>query len=271
MPVPRPRHDRIHRSLRWGRLAELELLDTRQYRDPEVPANTRFADLIDAQDTSIPPGDQMFAPGRTTLGERQKRWLKRRLRRAGTTWRLVGSSYDMAPWKIIDRDTPELRAANPDLQRNGGIYVSNEAWDDYQAERRELMDFIARHRIPNVVVCSGHTHFYKASDIMPDFDDPAAPVTAVEFVTGSLTADPDPRTIASEELLHVAETIMLQANTPYLKQIDLLHQGYTLVDVTPEEAIVEFRVLDTFDAAAEASTFARFRVVAGRPGIEVLP
>jgi hypothetical protein len=92
----------------------------------------------------------------------------------------------------------------------------------------------------------------------------------MEFVTGSLTADPDPRTIAPEDLLHAAEAIMLQANAPYLKQIDLLHQGYTVVDVTPDEALVEFRVLDTFDPDAEASTFARFRVVAGRPGIEVL-
>ena len=112
--------------------------------------------------------------------------------------------------------------------------------------------------------------FYKASDIMPDFDDATSPVTAMEFVTGSLTADPDPRTIAAEELLHVAESIMMTANTPYLKLIDLLNQGYTLVDVTPEEVIVEFRVLDTFDPNAQASTFARFRVVAGRPGIEVL-
>ena len=269
MPVPRPRDDRIYRTLRWGRLAEMVLLDTRQYRDPEVPANTRFADVIDAQDTSLPPCDQMFAPGRTTLGARQKRWVKRRLARSRATWRLVGSSYDMAPWKIVDRDTPELRAQNPNLQRNGGIYVSNEAWDDYQDERRELMTFLARRDIPNVVVCSGHTHFYKASEIMPDFDDPASPVTAVEFTTGSLTADPDPRTIAPEELLHAAEAIMLGANAPYLRQIDLLNQGYALVDVTPEETVVEFRVLDTFDPDAEASTFAKFRVVAGRPGIEV--
>ena len=270
MPVPRGRNDRTYRALRWGRLAEMLLLDTRQYRDPEVPANTRIFDLLDAQDTSLPPGEQMFAPGRTTLGAPQKRWLKRRLRRARATWRLVGSSYDMAPWKIVDRDTPELRAANPDLQRNGGIYVSNEAWDDYQAERRELMEHIARHAIPNVVVCSGHTHFYKVSDIMPDFDDPASPITAMEFVTGSLTADPDPRTIAPEDLLHAAETLMLAANAPYLRQIDLLNQGYTLVEVTPEEVRVDFRVLDTFDPNAEASTFASFRVVAGRPGIEVV-
>lgn len=270
MPVERRRDDRVYRSLKWGRLAELLLLDTRQYRDPEVPANTRFADLIDAQDTSFPPGEQMFAPGRTTLGAAQKRWLKHQLARSGATWRLVGSSYDMAPWKIVDRDTPELRRQNPDLQRNGGIYVSNEAWDDYQAERRELMEWIARRRIANVVVTSGHTHFYKASNIQPDFDDVLSPITAMEFVTGSLTADPDPRTIAPEELLHVAEQLMLTANAPYLKQIDLLNQGYATVDVTPEEAIVEFRVIDTFDADAEAHTFARFRMVAGLPGIEVL-
>ena len=270
MPVRRPRTDRTFRTLRWGRLAALHLLDTRQYRDPEVPANTRFFDLVDAQDTALPPGVDMFAPGRTTLGPKQKRWLKRSLRRSRSTWRLVGSSYDMAPWKLVDRDTPELRAQDPALQRNGGIYVSNEAWDDYQSERRELMTFIARHQIPNVVVCSGHTHFYKASDIQPDFDDLASPITAMEFVTGSLTADPDPRTIAPEEVLHLAEQLMLDANTPYLKLIDMLNQGYTLVDVTPEETIVEFRVLDTFDPDATASTFARFRVVAGRPGIEVL-
>ena len=270
MPVPRPRTDRTFRTLQWGQLAAMHLLDTRQYRDPEVPPNTRFGDLIDAQDTSLPPGEQMFAPGRTTLGAKQKRWLKTRLRRNRATWRLIGSSYDTAPWKLIDRDTPELRAEDPNLQKNGGVYVSNEAWDDYQSERRELMEFIVKHQVPNVIVSSGHTHFYKASDIQPDFDDVNSPIAAVEFNTGSLTADPDPRTIAPEELLHLAEQIMLGANTPYLKVVDLLHQGYTLVDVTPEETLVEFRGIDTFDPNAEAITFARFRVVAGQPGIEVL-
>jgi alkaline phosphatase D len=213
----------------------------------------------------------MFAPDRTTLGIRQKKWLKRTLRTSRAIWQLIGSSYDMAPWKIIDHDTPELRMQNPDLQRNGGIYVSNEAWDDYQAERRELMEFIVRHNIANVIVTSGHTHFYKASDIQPDFDDVTSPIAAMEFNTGSLTADPDPRTIAPEEALHVAEMIMMQANAPYLKHIDLLQQGYTVVDVTPEETIVDSRGIDTFNPNATAATFARFRVVAGRPGIEVLP
>lgn len=270
MPMRRGKSDRTYRSLRWGRLAEMLLLDTRQYRDPEVPANTTFAGLLDAQDTTIPPGPDMFAPGRTTLGKRQRRWVKRKLAKTPALWKILGSSYDMAPWKLEDYDTPELREADPDLQKNGGIYVSNEAWDDYQDERRKLMRHIERKKISNVLVSAGHTHFYKASNIQPDFDDENSPITAMEFVTGSLTADPPATDIAPLELLQLAETIMLGANSPYLRQIDLLNQGYAIVDITPQETIVEFRVIDTLDPEAEATTSARFRVVNGVPGIETL-
>ena len=270
MPVMRNAEDRTFRSLRWGDLAEMLLLDTRQYRDPEVPANTTFAGLLDAQDTTLPPGEDMFAPGRTTLGDQQFSWLQRRLARTQATWKIMGSSYDMAPWKLVDFDTPELRAENPDLQKNGGIYVSNEAWDDYQDERRKLMRYIAERDIDNVLVSAGHTHFYKASNIQPDFDDIDSPITAMEFVTGSLTADPLPTEIAPLELLQLAENIMLDANNPYLRHVDLLNQGYAVVDVTPKRTIVEFRVIDTLDPDAEASTYGRFMVLDGVPGIITL-
>ena len=108
------------------------------------------------------------------------------------------------------------------------------------------------------------------SNIQPDFDDLASPITAMEFVTGSLTADPLATDIATEGLLHVAENVMLSANDPYLRHVDLLNQGYAVVDVTPEETIVEFRVIDTLDPDAEATTFGRFRVADGVPGIETL-
>jgi alkaline phosphatase D len=176
----------------------------------------------------------------------------------------------MNPWKIQDLDTPALRAQNPLLPRNGGVYVSNEAWDDYQAERRDLLEYIWRQQIRNVVFTSGHTHIYLASELQPDFDDPAWPTVAFDFVTGSLTADPDPRTIAPEPLLLAAEGIMRQANDPYLRYVNLLDQGYAVVDVTPEELIVEFRVLDTFDANAVPRTAARFRVVNGGTTLETL-
>jgi len=271
MPVPRRTDDRLHRRFAWGNLADFLLLDTRSFRDPEIPPNADFLGLLDAQDSLLPPGDQMFAPGRTTLGLDQKTWLETALRRSRRAWRVIGSSYNVCPWKIIDYDTPEARAADPTLPRNAGLYVSNEAWDDYGHERRELLQYLHDRGIDNVVFNSGHTHFYLASELMPDYDDAASPVAAVDFVTGSQTADPDPRTIAPEGVLRLAETLMLEQNAPYMKNVNLLDQGYVRVELTPEECLVSFRFVDTFDPAAGARTGIRFRVVSGSGAIEVLP
>ena len=91
------------------------MIDVRSYRDPEVPANDSVLGALDLQDSRVPPGPDMFDPERTTLGARQKRWLERRLRRSRAGWRVVGNPYNINPWKFVDFDTPEARAANPDL------------------------------------------------------------------------------------------------------------------------------------------------------------
>ena len=270
MPVLNNAADRTHRRFSWGRLADFLLLDTRQYRDPEVPPNAIYAG-IEAQDNRFPPSDQMFAPGRTTLGAAQEAWLKRELLLSRAAWRMLGSSYNVCPWKRIDYDTPELRALDPTLVANAGLYVSNEAWDDYAVERRELLEWLLAQRIDNVVFNSGHTHFYLASELMPDYDDPASPVAAFDFVTGSQTADPDPRTLAGEGLLRLIEQVMLGANEPYMKEVNMVDQGYVLVDLTPEECVVSFRLVDTFDPGASARTGKRFRVRNGARTLEVLP
>jgi alkaline phosphatase D len=151
------------------------------------------------------------------------------------------------------------------------MYVSNEAWDDYAAERRELLEYLLARDIRNNVFSCGHTHFYLASELQPDFDDPASPVAAFDFTTGSQTADPDPREIAPEALLRDGETFFLLNNRPYMKWVDLVYQGFALVDVTPEECVVTFRGVDTFDPDAQAFTFAKFRVASGSRVLEVLP
>jgi alkaline phosphatase D len=163
MPVARNAQDRIHRRFAWGRLADFLMLDVRMFRDPEVPPNTQVGP-IEGQDSTRPPSDQMLAPGRTTLGAAQKRWLERELLRSRCAWRVLGSSYNVCPWKISDLDNPVARAQNPDLPRNAGVYVSNEA---YALERADVLRFLVDEGIENVVFNSGHTHFYLASELMP--------------------------------------------------------------------------------------------------------
>jgi hypothetical protein len=64
---------------------------------------------------------------------------------------------------------------------------------------------------------------------------------------------------------------MVSQNQPYMKDIDLLEQGYVRVELTPEECLVSYRYVNTFDPAAEARTGIRFRIVSGSRSIEVLP
>ena len=271
MPLRNDGSDRIYRRLTWGKLADVLLLDTRQYRDPEVPSNSRLG-FLDAQDSRIPPGEDMFEPGRTTLGAAQKAWLETELVASRAAWRMLGSSYNVTPWRLRDLDDHTgMLAGDPRLAQNAGVYVSNEAWDDYQVERRALLRYLNDRDIRNNVFTCGHTHFYLASELMPDFDDPASPTAAFDFTTGSQTADPDPRELAPEGVLHATGQFFLRENRPYMKAIDLFYQGYATVDVTPEECIVRFRGVDTFDPDAEAITFGKYRVANGSRVLEVLP
>ncbi|CAG0960192.1 alkaline phosphatase D [Myxococcaceae bacterium] len=260
MPVLKPRDERIYRTLPWGNLADVIMIDTRMYRDPAV----------DVTNTLLPGGDVVFDPSRTTLGAAQKQWLEKQLAGSRAAWRFIGSSYNVNPWKIVDYDTPEIRAANPEYQRNAGNYAPNEAWDDYQAERRELLEFLAERDLRNNVFTCGHTHYYLACELQPDFDDLASPTVAFDFTTGSQTADPDPATQGYEGLFRLIEAGFRRSNHPYMKHVNLWNQGYAVVDVTPEEALVHYRVVDTFDPNAEARTYATFRVRSGSRTLETL-
>lgn len=268
MPVLRDADDpnRLYRSLGWGSLADLFVLDVRSYRDAAV----------DAVSSLSPDGAVMMQAGRTTLGAAQKAWLEGGLRRSEAAWRLLGNGYNFNWWRLIDLDHPLLRALNPRWQHNAGVYAPNEAWDDYQAERLELLRFIDDEGVEDVVSCAGHTHLYFAGDVPDDIDSPTRRSVLTEFTTGSLTADPDPRTLfgglprgLAEALIHLGERFVISQN-PWYAYVNFLDQGYAVVDLTPEELVCEFRLLDTFDPAATARTGAAFRVRRGSATVERL-
>ena len=264
MPVVPPTGDQIYRGVTWGRLADLAMVDTRQYRDPAVEASS---------DTRTPEGAEMLAPGRTTLGATQKAWLLDRWRTTPALWKLLGSSYNLAPVRVEDLDPGPPRP--PGVKQNEGVYFPNEAWDDYAVERRELLQHLVDHEIPNVVSVSGHTHVWIASHLIPDYDDPASPLVAFDFTCGSLTADPDliqqglptpPE--ETRAYYRTLERLGMEIN-PWLTHLNFLEQGYATVELTPEEAIVEFKLIDTYDPEATPWVGARFRLLAGQVGMSV--
>jgi alkaline phosphatase D len=66
---------RLYRGFRWGRLLEVFILDTRQYRSPNAE----------------PDG-----PGKSMLGAAQRRWLVEGVSASTATWKVVVSSVPLA-------------------------------------------------------------------------------------------------------------------------------------------------------------------------------
>ena len=263
-PVVDPGERRLYRSVPWGGLADLAMIDVRSYRDP----------VTDSIVHTVPgPVDE---PTRTTLGTTQMQWLRQGLDASTATWRLIGNQYPISPWRLVNLEF--LRAFRPDMAPNAGVYASNDAWDDYRVERRDLLQFLLDSGISETVFLSGQTHVYLAAELRPD-PDAGGPTAAFDFCNGSLTADPDPRRAFLGDLprdlaldvLRLAEQWVLGQNAGYLRHINLVDQGYTVVDVTPEEMLVTVRLVDTFDPAAGAVDGARFRLRPGSQRIELLP
>ncbi|MEX0768515.1 MAG: alkaline phosphatase D family protein [Microthrixaceae bacterium] len=264
-PILDPGGFQAYRRFAWGDLVDLSMIDVRTYRDDPI------------ENIVYTSNDQAYEPGRSTLGAEQYEWFTQGLAASEAAWRVVGNPYNISPWKLINLEF--LRAFRPDLPPNAGIYAPNEAWDDYLTERRDLLQFLIDSDVTDTVFASGHTHVALVSELRADYDKPSTPVAAFDFCTGSLTADPDPRksflgdlpVAAAEEVLRAAERFVLNSNAPALRHMNLVDQGYTVVDITPEEMLVTIRNIDTTNPDAEAVDGARFRVRKGAQRIEVLP
>ena len=254
---------RSYRRFAWGGLADVSMIDVRSYRDPAL------------DDVVHTGASGMDDPGRTTLGAEQYAWLTSGLAASTASWRLIGNPYNIAPWKLVDLEF--LRLFRPDMPAEPGVYAPNEAWDDYMAERRDLLDFLIDHDISDTVFASAHTHIAISSDLRTHPS--SSRVAAHDFCAGSLTADPDPRRAylgdlpldVAEELLRAAERFVVDQNRPGMRHLNMVDQGYTVVDVTPEALTVTYRTIDTSDPDAVAADAARFRVLPGGRPMEVLP
>ena len=258
--------DRIHRSVRFGDLLELALLDTRQYRDPQpmTPDGARpvFGATLDHPNRVVHDED------RTILGPDQRRWLFDRLGAAeqdGVTWKLLGNQVMISPIRIIDLDEPYVRSMVDDLPRHAGVYINFDDWDGYQVERDLLLDHIAQEGVANVGVLTGDIHSFWQSGVRQDFDDARSPVVLQEFVCGSISSrGADFTGDLAPELARAVRTAR-----PGFRFVDLTRRGYGLVELTPEHARVEFQRVDALSRRSEPRLLARFDWPAGTQQVTV--
>ncbi len=200
----------MHRRYAFGDLAEITLLDTRQYRSPQACGD---GDVV----TDCPA---RFDPDRTILGARQRDWLLNGLTSSPSRWQILGNQVAMA---------------RSDYDPGDGEALGTDAWDGYVADRNTLLGTVARRGVDNLVVITGDRHHNYAADLRSDFSDLESPVVATEFTGTSISSGGD-----GEDMSDVGRR--LEAANPDLKFFNG-QRGYVRVELDQQLCRTDFRVL----------------------------
>ncbi|MEO3749999.1 alkaline phosphatase D family protein [Streptomyces sp. B6B3] len=224
----------LYRRLRYGRLAEFNVVDTRQYRDNQACGDGRQFDCVERLD-----------PNRTLLGAEQESWLVEGLAASEATWNVMANQIFMFQG---DSEPGELQAFGMDT------------WDGYAASRQRLFDAIQEHDVENFVVITGDAHRSVAADLKANFDDPGSATLGTEFLGTSISSSGDGSDQDQWGLTWLAEN-------PHLK-FHNRQRGYATCRLTPEEWRTDYRVVPyVTQPDAPISTRASVYVAAGEPGI----
>jgi alkaline phosphatase D len=234
--MPRGSDLRLYRRAAFGQLAELIVLDTRQYRTDQ-PNDDRGSPLNDAA----------MSTANSMLGRRQKNWLYQKLLASTATWNVLAQQVMMG-MVGFQRESEPLR-------------YSMDQWPGYSAERMELMRFLADRRVPNPVVLTGDIHSNWVNELRVDDRSPGLDRIATEFVTTSISSggNGQDKPDGLDRLL---------ADNPCVK-FHNRERGYVRCTVTPEAWRADYMVVDdVLNPGGNVFVRASFVVEANDPSVK---
>ena len=232
---------RVYDRFTFGNLIEISMIDGRQYRSREAcygPPNKGGGHV--ETNASCP---ERLDPGRSMMGFAQEYWLGSALAHTKAQWNVIAQDVLMAQYKEIQKGVE-------------GFWTDD--WDGYPANRTRLLKRIADTRVSNPVVIGGDVHSFFANDLKLDFDDPASPIVATEFVGTSISSYALPYEVLAQTL----------PDNPHVHFFESRKRGYVSVDLDRKVMAVRMRVVsDAHDPNADISTLKTFAVENGKPGI----
>jgi len=232
---------RVYDRFTFGGLIEISMIDGRQYRSREAcygPPNKGGGHL--ESNASCP---ERLDPSRTMLGFDQEAWLFSALAHSKAQWNVIAQDVLMAQYREKQKDFE-------------GFWTDD--WDGYPACRSRLLKRISDTKVSNPVVVGGDIHSFFANDLRVDFDDPASPIVAAEFVGTSISSYGPPYDLLAQTL----------SENPHVHFFESRRRGYVCVDLQRTQMQVRMRVVsDAHDPNAEISTLKIFAVENGRPGV----
>jgi len=225
---PRGPNMRMHRTLRFGDLAQVHMLDTRQYRTQQPCGGKKAKNCAERE-----------RPGRTMLGMDQERWLEGELAKSGARWNVLAQ---------------QVIFATLDLDRGPGESYPMDKWDGAPAGRERLLSYLAEKRIANPVVLTGDNH----NNWVFDLRRKSGELVATEFVGTSVTSNMDGAEVSAEYESALGARHIKWHNS---------QRGYVKCEITPKLWRADFRVVPYVTRpGAGVTTKASWVVEAGKPG-----
>ncbi len=219
----------LYRRLYFGNLIDLSMLDTRQYRSPQVCGGGQAA------------CEQAFDPARTMVGAKQEQWLFDNLASARARWTVIGQQV-------------------PTFARNVQGRFAMDKWDGYVASRQRLYQRLLDTKAPNPIVLSGDVHTHWGADLKMDFANPSSATVGAEFTNTSITSGGDGSDVQ-------ASWNEMRSNNPHI-HYHSARRGYVTCTATDTTMRADFMVLDRVTVPERPARVGGSLVVeAGRPGI----
>jgi alkaline phosphatase D len=225
------RDPRLYRTLSFGTLADLFMLDGRLTgRDAQAHSREDVA-TIDA-------------PDRSMLGRAQEAWLGAGFTesvRAGTVWQVLGQQVPFAP-----------------QSRPGTPAVSVDNWDGYRAARERMFDMVEQTRARNFAVLTGDVHSVWAYDL------PRRPFDGYDRTNGrgSLGVELACTSVTSPSSIGAGpdgdrQIARLLEEQPHLHYVEGRRRGYYVLDVTRARLQADHFFLRTIEDRSRDESFAR--------------
>lgn len=235
--LPRGPAMQLYRKASFGNLAELFVLDTRQYRTDQPNG-----------DGLSPLNEAALDRSNSLLGRKQRGWLDAGLIASTATWNVLAQQVMMA---MVEFNLPD---------RSG---FAMDQWPGCAHERMSLLRFMQDRQVPNPIVLTGDIHCNWANNLYVDDRQAEGPPVATEFVATSMSSGGN----GTREEQAMA---LLRSTNPGVQFFNR-ERGYVRCRVTPQAWHTDFVVVeDVTQPGGNVLTRASFVVEAGSPGAQAV-
>lgn len=242
MPLPRRAAPfgasmRLYAQRAFGDLANIYLLDGRQYRDVQACAP------LGERGASVGNCDVLRDPRRTYLGARQEEWLVGRLAQSRARWNLLAQGTVVAYM---------------DEQPGPGERFWTDGWNGYPAARDRLISALVETKTANPLLLGGDIHAFIAANLHHQPHNVNSPVVAGELVTTSITS----------QGMEQKKLDTLLANNANLAYGNSERRGYLWIELTRTLMRADLFAMDSVTTNTVTALTARsFVSELGKPGV----